>query len=243
MSITKSGYTPTKVGNTYLFDTSQLSQNRADREALNAIYTSNDPWNPDKYDYIYQMGRDGSTSAKANNLFGAAFAFGNAGLTSLYEYAAEQIADGNPLDDIVAKPKPAPYSPSGGLPQSAVDYIYADLAKHYGMSAESAYQEALSNTSYARAVKDMKNAGLNPAVIFGSGRASGSDGVSYISARHSGAGGSAKGVSSKADSGFLSDKNFMQALGTLAFVVSGKSASTGGNVGKAVASIFEKLTK
>lgn len=59
------------------------------------------------------------------------------------------------------------------VPPSVVDYLNADLAKHYGMSKETAYQEALENTSYQRAMKDMKDAGLNPAVMFGSGRAHG----------------------------------------------------------------------
>lgn len=62
--------------------------------------------------------------------------------------------------------------PSGAGAPSAkgVDYLYADLAKHYGFSKETAYQEALANTQYSRAVADMQRAGLNPASIFGSGK-------------------------------------------------------------------------
>ena len=60
---------------------------------------------------------------------------------------------------------------TGGAPSaSGIDYLYADLAKHYGFSKETAYQEALANTQYSRAVEDMQRAGLNPASIFGSGR-------------------------------------------------------------------------
>lgn len=85
-----------------------------------------------------------------------------------------------------------------GLPPEVIDYLYADLAKYYGMSKETAYQEALANTSYQRAMKDMKAAGLNPAAIFGSGKASGADGVSYVSsAAPAGSGGSTARSSSK----------------------------------------------
>ena len=36
----------------------------------------------------------------------------------------------------------------GGVSVAAPDYLYADLAKAYGMDSTTAYQEALSNTSY-----------------------------------------------------------------------------------------------
>lgn len=76
-----------------------------------------------------------------------------------------------------------------GSSAKSLDYLNADLAKYYGMNASTAYQEALSNTAYQRAVKDMQSAGLNPAALFGAGRASTADGVSYVSQASSGSGG------------------------------------------------------
>lgn len=69
---------------------------------------------------------------------------------------------------------------------AAIDYINADMAKHYKMGKASAYQEALANTSYQRAVADMKAAGLNPAVIFGAGRGAGASSSVYASSGRSG---------------------------------------------------------
>lgn len=65
----------------------------------------------------------------------------------------------------------------GGVSVAAPDYLYADLAKAYGMDATTAYQEALSNTSYRRAMSDLKAAGINP--ILAVTGLSGASGVSY----------------------------------------------------------------
>lgn len=96
------------------------------------------------------------------------------------------------VDPSAGDPVPKPYRPSAaGLTPSnvaEVDYINAELAKHYGMNLSTAYQEALSNTSYQRAVKDMKAAGLNPAVMFGSGHGQGASSGIYASASSSGSG-------------------------------------------------------
>ncbi len=81
-----------------------------------------------------------------------------------------------------------------------LDYYQAALAGHYGMDASTAYQEALSNTSYQRSVQDMMNAGLNPTSLFAAGRVSGANGVNYatqlgsgfVGSDTSGGGGSAR---------------------------------------------------
>lgn len=90
-------------------------------------------------------------------------------------------------------PAPAPYKPSAkGLTPAKleeIDYINADLAKYYGMSKSTAYQEALLNTAYQREIKDMKAAGLNPAVMYSGGRATGADTSLYAAEERSGGGG------------------------------------------------------
>lgn len=117
-------------------------------------------------------------------------------------------------------------SPGRSVPVASVpsaqslDYLNADLAKYYGMSKETAYSEALSNTAYQRAVKDMQAAGLNPAVLFGAGRASTADGVSYPQSASGGSGGSERRYSGgSGKSGYLFSQGAYGAISAAAGLV------------------------
>lgn len=78
---------------------------------------------------------------------------------------------------------PRPYGGSGdsggshhtyvGRPDKPVNYYEAPLAQLHGFNRTTAYQEALANTAYRREMADMRKAGLNPSVIYGSHNSSG----------------------------------------------------------------------
>lgn len=107
---------------------------------------------------------------------------------------------GTPLADaLAANPPSAPFA-DPGLPVSGSDasvpakpdYLFADLAKAYGMDSSTAYQEALANTSYQRAVRDLQAAGINP--LLAATNLSGANGV--YAAHQVGSGRVSSGVSS-----------------------------------------------
>lgn len=100
----------------------------------------------------------------------------------------------------------------------AIDYANAEIAKHYKMSKNTAYQEALANTSYQRSVKDMQAAGLNPSVLFGSSRASGAASNIYPMENAGGSSARSYGRSSAASGGKLFSSgayNVIQTIGGL----------------------------
>lgn len=74
-------------------------------------------------------------------------------------------------------------------------YINADLAQAYGMDKSAAYNEAMANTAYQRAVKDMQAAGLNPAMMFNRAGAADSP-YSYGSGHYGGSSGASRGSNS-----------------------------------------------
>ena len=91
-------------------------------------------------------------------------------------------------------------SGAGAGTAKELDYYAADLSKRYGMNKQTAYAEAMENTSYQRAVKDMQAAGLNPAVLFANGRVSGA-GNGQVFMDYSGSGRGSGGGSGRRRSG------------------------------------------
>lgn len=117
----------------------------------------------------------------------------NQRLTGTYNYPAKPTIS-KLVDTISPKPSTKRNRTSGGyssfssggysgdfsLPvlssaKESFDYYEAPIAEKYGFSKTTAYQEALANTAYRREMEDMRKAGLNPSVIYGSHNTSGAD--------------------------------------------------------------------
>lgn len=142
---------------------------------------------------------------------------------------------------------PRPSAPVVARERKPIDYFNADLAKHYGMGRSSAYQEALANTSYQRSVADMKAAGLNPAVIFGSGHGNGASSNVYAGSGGSGSSRMSRGKS-PGDGNLFSGGmyNAIQTLGGLVGMAATKNPSgfyIGSQTAKGAMSFLDALFK
>lgn len=182
-----------------------------------------DVFNPNGYGALGAMMR-GQTVIRNATPVGASANYGISGkvssaLSSIKQSASSKAASvvsgiksGNPVKSSGRSVYVDPYdysgsgSGAGASTAKELDYYAADLSKRYGMNKETAYAEAMENTSYQRAVKDMQSAGLNPAVLFANGRVSGA-GNGQVFMDRSGSRGGSGGGSGRRRSGSSSGSN------------------------------------
>lgn len=131
----------------------------------------------------------------------------------------------------------------------AIDYANAEIAKHYKMSKNTAYQEALANTSYQRSVKDMQAAGLNPSVLFGASRASGAASNIYPMENSGGSSARSYGRAAAASDGKLFSSgayNVIQTIGGLIGIATTKRPDgfwIGSQTAKGAMSLLDSIWK
>ena len=127
---------------------------------------------------------------------------------------------------IGSDPAPAPAPDSGPQTPATFDYLDAPWASAYGLSKETAYLEAMENTGYQRSVADMKRAGLNPAVIFGSGGGYSAGAPAFVSSGSGSDSGSRRSSGRKFSGKLFSGSAYsvMSALGGIVGAAATKSA-------------------